>query len=366
MKPQRASYVIFLPWAPIYGGGVNHVVHGLSEASHLYYDPVIVVTTSTRPDGYDGPWLYLPYLNPSRPLGFLLRLIPNLIRLRKLLRNAVAANPHFVGLECIPLVFLRRLRLGPPVILSVHGSDITDLLATSGWERWFYQWMFTSADLVVGCSGDLIHKLLPLAPRAKIASIWNATDSAPEVSVKRPLERPYLLCVAGFVKKKAHENLIAAFERIAPRYPDLELVLIGSNGPTRPELEARIESSGFASRIHLLLSRPNAEIWWWMSHAACFVLPSREEPFGIVLLEAGKSRTPVVATRVGGVPEVMVHNEHGLLCDPDRPDQLADAILATFADKDKTDTRVEAFYHKSCSFTWPRAFQRYRTLAELP
>ena len=345
---------------------MNHVVHGLAEASRTHYEPLIVVTASGRPEGYDGLWLYLPYFNPARPLGFLARLVPNLLRLRKLLKNAVVANPHFGGLECLPLLFLRRLRLGPPVILSIHGADLTDFLSTTGWERRLYRWMFASADLVVGCSRDLIQKLEPLSPRAKTAAIWNATDPAPEVSAKRPSERPYLLCVAAFVKKKAHENLIEAFARIAPEYPDLDLVLIGSDGPARPELDAQIRSAGLAPRVRILLSQPNPEVWWWMRYAACFVLPSREEPFGIVLLEAGKSRVPVVATRVGGIPEFLIHGEQGLLCDPDRPDQLAEAILLTLKDADETHRRVEAFYRQACSFTWTRAFEQYRSLASLP
>lgn len=131
----KPRYVMFLPWSPAHGGGVNNVVKGLAEACRQYYDPVIVVTSSKRPADYAGDWLFLPWLNPRRPLGFLARLIPLMFRLRRVLKGAVAANPHFGGLECIPLVWLRRMRLGPPVIMSVHGADVTELQATNGWER---------------------------------------------------------------------------------------------------------------------------------------------------------------------------------------------------------------------------------------
>jgi glycosyltransferase involved in cell wall biosynthesis len=357
---------MFLPWAPTYGGGVNGVVNGLALACRDRYDPVIVVTSWCRPPDYDGPWLYLPDLNPARPLGFLARLVPVILRLRTILKGAVAANPHFGGLECIPLVLMRRMGLGPPVIMSVHGSDVTEMLASTGRRRRLYRWLFASFDLVVGCSGALTRRLLELSPSARTVAIWNATPEAPEVRPERPVEGPYLLCVAAFVQKKGHDVLLSAFARIGAARPDLTLVLIGSSGPTLREIEARVEGAGMSSRVRILIDLPNPEVWWWMKHAECFVLASLDEPFGIVLLEAGKSRVPIVATRVGGVPEFLTDREHGLLCDSGDPVQLADAVLATLSDCEATTRRVEAFYRKAREFTWSATFEAYRTAADLP
>lgn len=362
---KKPEYVMFLPWTPLHGGGVNNVVNGIATACRPYYDPVIVVTGAERPENY-APWLPLPYPNPARPLGFLVRLVPVMFRLRRILKTAVAANPHFGGLECMPLLLLRRMRMGPPVILSVHGADVTEMLATTGTERKLYRWLLGSADLVVGCSGDLTGRILKLCPMARTAAIWNATPPAPPVPAQRPMPQPYLLCVAAFVQKKAHEVLLSAFARIHQDNPALHLVLIGSDGPTRAAIEAKIAELGLTPAVRILLNQPNDDIWWWMRHAECFVLPSREEPFGIVLLEAGKSKVPIVATRVGGVPEFFTHGEHGLLCDPDRPDQLAEAILETLADPEATRRRTEAFYRKANEFTWEATFEAYRSAARLP
>jgi glycosyltransferase involved in cell wall biosynthesis len=357
---------MFLPWSPLHGGGVNNVVKGLAEACREYYDPVIVVTSSKRPDDYAGDWLFLPYLNPLRPFGFLVRLIPVMLRLRKFLKGAVAANPHFGGLECMPLVLLRRMGLGPPVIMSIHGADVAEMQATNGWERRFCQWMFGAADLVVGCSRDMTKRLRKFCPNAKTATIWNAASSPPEASGERPIDRAYILCVAAFVPKKAHEVLLAAFAKVRRDRPDLMLIMIGSDGSTRTAIEEQADAGGFGSSVRILLDQPHSEVWRWMRHAECFVLPSREEPFGIVLLEAGKSRVPVVATRVGGIPEFLTDGQDGLLCDPDDPDQLAHAVLATLADRVATGRRVEAFYRKASSFTWSETFEAYRSAAHLP
>jgi glycosyltransferase involved in cell wall biosynthesis len=363
---RKQKYVMFLPWAPTTGGGVNHVVNGLAEASREFYEPVIVVTTWTEPTDHNGPWVYLPGLNPRKPLGFFARLLPTMLRLRAVLKDAAAANPHFGTLECLPLAILRSLRLAPALIVSIHGAEVTEMLATKGLERALCRWLFSHVDLVIGCSEDLTLKFRELCPAARTVAIWNATPPAPEVPAERPIDAQYLLCVAAFVGKKAHEVLISAFAEIHLQFPDLRLVLIGSDGPTRNSITEQINQLGLASHVRILLDRPSREVWWWMRHAACFVLPSREEPFGIVLVEAGKSRTPVVATRVGGVPEYLSDGEDGLLCEPDNPHQLSEAIARTLNDGASTRGRVESFYRKASTFTWTKVFQEYRSAARLP
>jgi glycosyltransferase involved in cell wall biosynthesis len=104
----------------------------------------------------------------------------------------------------------------------------------------------------------------------------------------------------------------------------------------------------------------------WIAYAECLILPSREEPFGIVLLEAVLARVPVVATRVGGVPEFVSDELHRLLCELDRPDEIAQAVLTTLSDRTSTQTRTRAFYAHAQRFTWERAFARYRSKAALP
>jgi glycosyltransferase involved in cell wall biosynthesis len=362
---EKSRFVIFTPWPPLKSSGVNQVVNGIAEAAREFYDPLTVVTSWQQDEQWTGPWLRLPYFRHSRPLGFLARLLPNMLRLRRILRGAVAANAHFLTLECIPLVLLRLLRCAPPVILSIHGSDVTELLATTGFERRLCRWVFESVDLVVGCSNDLTERLLQACPQAKTKAIFNASPIPPRVQPERPLSPPYLLCVAAFIKKKAHEILISAFDDIAKSFPDLQLVIIGADGPTRYAVESQIQNLKLENRIHVLLNQPHDNVWWWMHHAEAFVLPSREEAFGIVLLEAAHSRVPVIATRAGGIPEFLTDKEDGLLCDPDQPHQLAQAIRETLAAKEERDYRVRNFYEKAKGFTWSRTFSEYLCAAGL-
>ena len=367
MPDPKPKYVFLLPWPLAPGGGVNNVILGLSRAMHGRYSPVVVVTGWNRPPSGQIWMNLLPFELPLRNVaGFVIGFLPRLVRLRAITRRAVAVNPHFAHTEILPLVVLRKLRLCPKLILSVHGADMSDPLKASGWKRALYTWIFSSADLVVACSNALAATVRQVSPAANVVCAWNAALPPPEISGQRPMQSPYVVCVAAFVKKKGHDVLLQAFLRIARERPELRLVLIGGEGPERQAVVSTIDTLGLAQVVDLMVNVPHDEVWWWVRHAECLVLPSREEPFGIALLEAALVRTPVVATRVGGVPEFLTDGVHGLLCEPDRADQIADAILATLSDSVAAGKRTQAFYVRACEFTWDRTLERYRSEAGLP
>ena len=359
--------MFLLPWVLTPSGGVNAVVLGLASAMRERYEPVFLIT------GWDAPppgqmWLKLPGLTSGRRnvLGFLARMGPNLRRLRRATRGAVAVNPHFVGLELLPLVLLRWLRLCPKVILSVHGADIAEAVKSSGWTRTLFTWMLSSADLVVACSHALAEEVKRFSPAANVVAVWNAVTGTPDSPRARQVDGRYVICVAHFVAKKAHDVLLRAFLLIEKQRSDLRLVLIGGYGPERQAIMSLIHSLGLGGKVDVLVDVPHREVLSWIAHAECLVLLSREEPFGIVLLEAALARVPVVATRVGGVPEFVSDKIHGLLCEPDHPDNIAQAVLTTLSDRAGTQKRTRAFYEHAQRFTWERAFARYRTKAALP
>jgi glycosyltransferase involved in cell wall biosynthesis len=343
------------------------VVLGLSEAMRSRYDPVVIVTAwAPPPPGQLWLKLPVPQLPVRHALGFAASFLPNLLRLRTLTRQAIAVNPHFVGLEILPLVLLRVFRLCPKLILSVHGADIAGPLTSSAWKRAVFAWMLSSADLVVACSHALAQTVRRVSPKARVVAVWNAASSPGTISHVRPIDPAYIVCVAGFVKKKGHDTLLAAFRIILHERPQLQLVLIGRDGPEQKTVAAAIHAQDLTGHVHIMVNISHEEVWRWVQHAECLVLPSREEPFGIALLEAALTRTPVVATRVDGVPEFLTDRVHGLLCDPDRPDQIAEAVLHTLTDRGTAGDRVHAFYERARDLTWARAFARYRSKAGLP
>ena len=100
-----------------------------------------------------------------------------------------------------------------------------------------------------------------------------------------------------------------------------------------------------------------------MKQAKTFCLPSRAEPFGIAILEAGAYRLPVVASRVGGIPEIIIDGETGLLVEPDDTRALTAALDRVLSDADLARNLGERLYERVVGdFSWKRAYQQYRTL----
>jgi glycosyltransferase involved in cell wall biosynthesis len=127
---------------------------------------------------------------------------------------------------------------------------------------------------------------------------------------------------------KGHAELLEAFARVAAVNPTVRLAIVGTDDPRAhpgggsftAELRRRARELGIDDRVRFTGFQSNmVEV---MAAADIFAMPSFEEPLGLVYLEAGAMRKPVVALRSGGVPEVVVHGETGLLSEPGDIDAL--------------------------------------------
>jgi len=140
---------------------------------------------------------------------------------------------------------------------------------------------------------------------------------------------------------KGHEDSIRAMALIKPEFPNCRLYIAGDGEITDHErLHELIESLNLQGDVILLGQITNALDW--MMACDIFLQPSREEAFGLVFLEAGLCRKPTVATRVGGIPEIIEDGVNGYLVQPNAPDQLADRILQLLSSKEKMDTMGES------------------------
>ena len=135
---------------------------------------------------------------------------------------------------------------------------------------------------------------------------------------------PLLLTVARMTSQKGHSTLLQAAPKVLAHYPQACLAWVG-DGPERPQLEAQARALGLAENIRFLGQRDDVPAL--LGAADLFVLPSRFEGHPLAALEALGSGLPVVGTRVCGLDEAVSHGETGLLVEPDRPDELAAAIL---------------------------------------
>lgn len=153
-----------------------------------------------------------------------------------------------------------------------------------------------------------------------------------------------LLVVARVSKWKRHDLALDAFEEVAEVHPDLHLILVGAKDPFEPEwwnyLQKRTIDSLYTERIHWIGHIDDVRPWY---HAASILLlPSDNEPFGRVLVEAMACGIPVVATRGGGVPEIVRHEKDGFLVSMGNRHELA-AAVRTLLENDATRLKMGEF-----------------------
>jgi glycosyltransferase involved in cell wall biosynthesis len=142
-----------------------------------------------------------------------------------------------------------------------------------------------------------------------------------------------VLFAGGNMQRKGLRTLIRAAPRVLAVQPDVQFRVVGSD-VNLPKMQALCWRLGVTDHFKFTGWMPNDELRRLHHQASIFVMPSLVEAFGVALLEAMASGTPVVATRVGGIPELVQHGENGWLVEPDDPEELAEAILAVLGDPD--------------------------------
>ena len=161
-------------------------------------------------------------------------------------------------------------------------------------------------------------------------------------ALKLPLDATVCITVGRLVPVKGHCDLLQALPQI--RDPGVILVFAG-DGELRTDLESLASRLGVAERVRFLGWREDtAEL---LGMADLFVLPSHNEGLGLVLIEAMAKRLPVVATSVGGVPEVVAEGKTGLLVPPHAPEALARAVGELVGDPDLRRRMGEAGYRRA-------------------
>jgi len=191
------------------------------------------------------------------------------------------------------------------------------------------------ARLALTCTQCNVEHLRELAPKyaRKVHLVHHGLDlQAVPDATSLPRRRPSpWLAVGRLVPKKGFDTLLEALSMLRARGIDIALTIVGE-GPERERLESSLVSLELAGRVHLVGALPNAEVWALLQGAYAFAAPSRRDAAGNVdgipnvVLEAMAMARPVVGSRLSGIPEVVIHEQTGLLVPPEEPRLLADAI----------------------------------------
>jgi len=165
----------------------------------------------------------------------------------------------------------------------------------------------------------------------KIKVIYNAAELQAAASAAKPEKEKWLISIGRLVPWKGFECLIKLMPDLLKREPDLKLKIIG-DGPEKEKLKVQSEKLNVAGAVLLLGKLPHEQTLSYLKAADVFALNTGYEGLSHLLLEATHAAVPIVATNVGGNPEVIKHNQNGILVEYNNQTQLQDAILRLLND----------------------------------
>ncbi|MCP9785831.1 glycosyltransferase family 4 protein [Cyanobium sp. N5-Cardenillas] len=303
------------------------------------------------------------------PRNLLLRRLWFNLTLPKRLAAAAGRYDLVVGFDIDGFRVAHRCPV--PYVCCIKGVLAEESRCESGWPR-LMLWSLSRlerlnarrAPLVLSTSRYCCERIeehygvpaerLRLVPEGIDTGLWNpaAEDAAPR-------ELHTVLCVARQYPRKRVGDLITAFQSVQQRLPSARLVVIG-DGPEHGALRELVERLGLGEVVQLLGALPDdGAVRQWYRRSAVFCLPSIQEGFGIVFLEAMSSGLPVVSTTATAIPEVVPHGKAGLLVPPRDPQALAEALLTLLTDP-ALQAQQRAFGRAHVGpFSWDRVAERF-------
>src|SRR5215831_14677968 len=302
----KINTLLVVPWDHERGGVVSvveNLARYLQACGHtvLFFHPGPTVFLKRRVTklGFPGVQLRvnMPFGRGSRhtllrllafPFLFTTSMVQLIWLLRKLRINVV--NLHYPNDHCLYFAICKRL-LSIRLVSSIHGRDAFYQERPKDKYSLAFRFVIHSSDLVILPSKTYRDKLLTAFPGIKDKTIFihngiNPAQFKPAENgqIKDRTER-YVLCVAELQEYKAIDVLLHAAKPLLASDRSLTLVLAG-DGPLRGELESLASSLGISHQTQFLGTRGAAEIASLMHGCETLVLPSRMEPFGIVIIEA--------------------------------------------------------------------------------
>lgn len=249
-----------------------------------------------------------------------------------------------------PVAIAAARALRQPVVISLHGSDVYVaeanplFRATAGWS-------LRHASRVTACSANLRHRAIALGAAPDRTALIPYGVSLEMFHRHEKIGRglrsqlaigesdPVILAIGRFVFKKGFEFLIDAMPLVLAQYPSAKLIL-GGDGYIADELRARAAARQAGHAIRMPGQIPWDQVPTLLATADVFVVPSVVDDTGNVdglpnvLLEAMAAGKAIVASRVGGIPEVVIDGETGILVREKSPEDLASGILRLLAAPD--------------------------------
>jgi glycosyltransferase involved in cell wall biosynthesis len=331
---------------------------------------------------------WLPLL-PTPKIGFQLKTImpPNLrsfIRLIKIFQSKDFDVVHIHGFGhpiCDYASILCRI-IGINYLLTIHGFPKEPMrrggilrLLFNAYSASFGASVIKNADVTIAVSESLAHECLAYVPKEKIEVIQNAIelqkyltfpiDDTVKISKKYGLDgKTVMLCIGRLSEAKGFQYAIQAIGQIKAKIPNAHLVIVGKDDGygylqelKRLTIEGQLEPDvSFVGGV----SDEEKIALLWLSRVV--IIPSIEEVFGIVALEAMATGRPIVASKIGGLKEVLSNDEYSVLVNCKDVEQLALAIINTIQDQKIASEAIDNRLSRVKRFDLDETAKKYANL----
>lgn len=297
-----------------------------------------------------------------------------LSQINRVIRSEHVEIIHLHTLQVYQIYFLALRKVGgPPYIVTLHRAEVLGYPKRYWPTRFIWRAILRNAERVNAVSSWLAKKAGETFPFVEnvfvIPNGINVVEfsSIPrrklEATLRRPLPKSYFTTVGTLQEYKGQDVAIKAWYRLKQRIPDVHLVIVGERREHWESCEELIRTLNLVGRVHMLGPIRRRDVFEVMRHAIGMIFPSRNEGFGLVLLEAGAMRLPVICSDIPPLREIAdsVDGEESVLFfRKEDPDALANMVIRLVNDAALRERLGRALYKSATTeFTAENMAGRY-------
>lgn len=252
-----------------------------------------------------------------------------------------------------------KKHLNIPLVVTTHGSDTSIPFRNHQFSR--LKKAADHADRIVAVSSLLKKRLVEAGVQTSISVILNGFELRyvnDNDNVRPPVS---LIQVGSLNERKKVDVTLHAFQHLQQKYPDATLLIVGS-GPERSKLETLCQALNIRNSVHFLGQLSNKDVFTEMSKSCFFVMPSVQEGFGIVYLEAMACGCITIGTEGEGIADLITPGKNGFLVPPDDPMTIVKIIEWCIGHPDDASVIAEQGRQDSLALTWEKNAELYINL----
>ena len=263
-------------------------------------------------------------------------------------------HAHYTWPSGAVAVELKKI-FGVPVVITEHTSRTFNNAIEKKASQFIRTWKLS--DAIIRVKQNDMHLFNSVGiPLNKVNYIPNGYDHTKfrhldshdcRKSLNLPFDKKIILTVGSLLEIKGHKYLVEAMSEVVKHRKDVLCIIVGE-GKLGHKLIKQIKSAGLQDYVKLVGGKPHNDIPIWMNGCDIFVLPSLNEGNPTVMFECLGCGKPFVGTRVGGIPEIILCDDFGLLCDPADSEKLANNLVMALDHEWNLSKIVEY----SSRFTW--------------